>query len=128
MDATNRHHVLLVDDDEEIVAAVRFALEHAGYEVSVAADGTEALMRIERERPDLVLLDAVMPRRSGLIVLDRLRRHAGPSPPIIMMSGQNDPELEAFVLARGVNAFLRKPFDVEELLARVNSLLAEAAE
>jgi len=74
--------VLLVDDDESILEVISTAFEHRGYGVLEARDGSEALVRAERDAPDLVVLDLVMPRRSGFAVLDRLRqRHATPRTP-----------------------------------------------
>ncbi len=70
-----KKRVLLVDDDPELVESVRIALMSRGYEVLVACDGAEALARVERDRPDLMVLDLVMPRRSGLTVLDRMHAH-----------------------------------------------------
>ena len=74
--STVKKRVLVVDDDPELVASVRAALLTRGYDVSVAGDGAEALAQIERNRPDLMLLDLVMPRRSGFTVLDRMVRGA----------------------------------------------------
>ena len=68
------HRVLLVDDDESILEVIEAAFRRSGHEVLVARDGSEALVRAERDAPDLVVLDLVMPRRSGFAVLDRLRQ------------------------------------------------------
>ena len=70
----SRKRVLIVDDDEQIVEAVQMALEEKGYEVLTAGDGAEGLVRAERDEPDLILLDVVLPKRSGFTVLDHLRR------------------------------------------------------
>src|SRR3954463_16441318 len=66
--------VLLVDDDHEIVESVRYALEANGFEVLIARDGNQGLSMAEREDPDLVILDMMMPKRSGFLVLEKLRR------------------------------------------------------
>lgn len=118
----SQRRVLLVDDDEGVVSTVQFALERQSYTVIVARDGTEALKLLELHRPQLVILDAVMPHRSGVIVLEHLCKLQAP-PPIIMMSGQNDDRLREFALSCGVRAFLDKPFDIDDLLARVVELL-----
>ena len=65
---------MLVDDDHEIVESVRYALEDHGYEVLIARDGNQGLSMAEREDPDLVILDMMMPKRSGFLVLEKLRR------------------------------------------------------
>ena len=68
--------VLLVDDDTEIVESMRTVLESRGYEILVARDGNQGLMMAEKEEPDLVVLDMMMPKRSGFLVLEKLRRSA----------------------------------------------------
>jgi len=73
-EATKKKRILLVDDDPEIVEALRYALETRGYEILVARDGNQGLVMAEREDPDLVILDMMMPKRSGFLVLERLRR------------------------------------------------------
>lgn len=115
--------ILIVDDDAEIVDSVRFALERRGYEVLVARNGTEALMRIERDAPGLVILDVVMPQRSGFLVLDRVRQHGSVTPKIVMVTGQTEDRVREFAQSRGVDAFLLKPFDLDELLERIEELL-----
>src|SRR5258708_37784540 len=76
--------VLLVDDDGEIVEAMRYALETKGYEVLVARDGNQGLAMAEREDPDLLILDMMMPKRSGFLVLEKLRRNR-PAPLRVIM-------------------------------------------
>ena len=118
-----RKRVLLVDDDAEILEVTRMALEEHGYEVLLAHDGAEALMRGERDAPDLIILDVVMPKRSGFAVLKRLRSRHGGSPRIIVMTA-NDPErYKAHAESHGADAFLPKPFDIDQLLIKVDSLL-----
>ena len=115
--------ILVVDDDEEILETVRFALQDQGYEVLLAHDGQEGLMRAERDQPDLILLDIIMPKRSGFAVLERLRQSRIRSPRIIMLTANTDPRHLEFAESRGADAFLNKPFDMDELLATVESLL-----
>ena len=115
--------VLLVDDDEEILAAVEAALEQRGYEVLIARDGSEALMRVERDLPDLIILDVVMPKRSGFLVLDRIRRIDTRSPRIIMVTASDEPRHRTFAESRGIDAFVVKPFDLGKLLTKIDSLM-----
>lgn len=122
--AERTHRILLVEDDESIRESVRHALEQRGYEVITARDGAEGLMRVERDAPDLMILDMIMPRRSGLTVLERLHRSPMRRPKIIMVSAIEDPRQRDFALARGVDRFVLKPFDIDELLTDVESLLA----
>jgi DNA-binding response OmpR family regulator len=120
---TAKKRILVVDDDRELVESVRTALLTRGYEVLVAWDGAEALVRIERDRPDLMLLDLVMPRRSGFTVLDRMRRTSMRSTPIIMMTGTDEPRHRDTATRHGVRAFLAKPFAIEQLLTEVETIL-----
>ena len=121
--ATVRKRVLVVDDDPELVESVRVALVTRGYDVSVAGDGAEALAQIERVRPDLMLLDLVMPRRSGINVLDRMVRGAIRSTPVIMMTATDEIRHRECAALRGVSVFLSKPFPIEDLLAEVDTML-----
>ncbi len=118
-----KKRVLVVDDDQELVESVRTALSTRGYEVLVASDGAEALARIERDRPDLMVLDLVMPRRSGFTVLERMRRTAMRSTPVIMMTGTDEQRHRDAAALRGVSVFLSKPFAIEELLSEVETIL-----
>jgi DNA-binding response OmpR family regulator len=123
MAAVVKKRVLLVDDDAELVETVRIALITRGYEVLTASDGAEALARVERDRPDLMVLDLVMPRRSGLTVLDRMHRTAMRSTPIIMMTGTDELRHRDAARLRGVSVFLSKPFSIEQLLVEVETIL-----
>ena len=118
-----KKRVLLVDDDPELLESVRIALTMRGYEVLTACDGAEALARVERDRPDLMVLDLVMPRRSGLTVLDRMHRTAMRSTPIIMMTGTDEERHRDAAKLRGVSVFLSKPFAIEQLLSAVDTIL-----
>ncbi|MFP6769645.1 MAG: response regulator [Planctomycetaceae bacterium] len=120
------HRVLLVDDDESILEVIEAAFRRSGHEVLVARDGSEALVRAERDAPDLVVLDLVMPRRSGFAVLDRLRQRHASHPPIIIVTANTDPRYEQFAKEQGANVFLRKPFDVDKLLEIAGGLLESA--
>ena len=118
-----KKRVLLVDDDEEILEAMQIALAAHGYEVLLARDGSEALARAERDAPDVVVLDVVMPRRSGFAVLDRLRTGHSRTPRIVMVSGSHEPRYQEFAKSHGADAFLLKPFDFDRLLEKVDELL-----
>ncbi|MEX0717987.1 MAG: response regulator [Planctomycetaceae bacterium] len=115
-----RHRILVVDDDPDVLEACRVTLTDAGHEVLVARDGTEGLMRVERDAPDVLLLDVVMPKRSGFHVLERLRRRSPRrAPRIILMTADDRPELRDFADSLEVEAFLLKPFGMDELLETV---------
>ena len=124
MNEPGRHRVLLVDDDESILEVISTAFAHQGYTVLEARDGSEALVRAERDAPDLVVLDLIMPRRSGFAVLNRLRQRHATRPVIIVVTANTDPRHEQFAHDHGADAFFRKPFDVEVLLETAAELLA----
>lgn len=118
--------VLLAEDDPDVSALVRHVLEADGYRVEAVADGAEALRRFEERRPDLLVLDVMMPRLTGFEVLVRLREleDAGTPVPVLMLSaraGQDD-IVRGFEL--GVSDYVTKPFMIGELRARVRALLA----
>jgi len=118
-----RKRILLVDDDEQIIEAVQFALEERGYEVLTASDGAAGLMRAERDEPDLIVLDVVMPKRSGFAVLEHLSRSRHRTPPIIMLTANDEQRHRDYAASCGVAAFIAKPFDIGELMQTVDSLL-----
>ena len=82
----SNQRILLVDDDAEIIESLRLALEAHDYEVLIARDGNQGLALIEREAPDLVILDMMMPKRSGFLVLERLKRMGEKKQRIIMIT------------------------------------------
>jgi CheY-like chemotaxis protein len=121
--AEPRKRILLVDDDEQILASLRLALQERGYEVLLARDGAEGLARAERDVPDLIVLDVVMPRRSGLMTLDRLRRNPYRTPRIILVTGNDEPRHREFAESRRADAFFAKPFEIDALLEEIDRLL-----
>lgn len=120
---TNRRRVLIVDDDEAILEVVSTAFTRRGFEVSVARDGAEALVRAELDSPDLVVLDIIMPRRSGLAVLERIRERDDARPAVIVVTADTNPQHEVSARAHGASEFLEKPFDVATLIGLAESLL-----
>ena len=116
--------VLLVDDDPEIIEALRFALENRGYHVLIARDGNQGLAAAEKEDPDLVILDMMMPKRSGFLVLEKLRRtHATPVK-VIMITANEGSRHKAYAEMLGVDDYIRKPFAMDKLVEAVQRLLA----
>lgn len=121
---TANKRILIVDDDAEIIEAIKFALESRGYEVVVARDGNQGLAAAERDDPDLVLLDMMMPKRSGFLVLERLRQTRTVPVRIIMMTANEGSRHKQYAESLGVDDYLRKPFPIEKLLESVERLLA----
>jgi DNA-binding response OmpR family regulator len=116
--------ILLVDDDMEIVEAMRYALEAKGYQILVARDGNQGLALAEREDPDLVILDMMMPKRSGFLVLERLRRTRPIPVRVIMITANEGSRHKAYAEMLGVDDYIRKPFPMDRLIESVQRLLA----
>ena len=116
--------ILLVDDDAEIIESLRLALEANGYGVMIARDGNQGLAITEREDPDLVILDMMMPKRSGFLVLEKLRRTRENPPRIIMITANEGSRHKAYAEMLGVDDYIRKPFPMDRLMASIDRLLA----
>jgi len=117
--------ILVVDDEPKIVQLVRDYLERAGFAVSTARDGNEALMRARQERPDLILLDLGLPGLDGLEVTRRLRRDSGV--PIIMLTARDNETDKVVGLELGADDYVTKPFSPRELEARARAVLRRHA-
>jgi DNA-binding response OmpR family regulator len=116
--------ILLVDDDAEVIEAMRYALEGRGFQVLIARDGNQGLAMAEREDPDLVILDMMMPKRSGFLVLEKLRRTRPVPVRIIMVTANEGSRHKAYAEMLGVDDYIRKPFAMDRLLDTVDRLLA----
>ena len=116
--------ILLVDDDDAIRRLVRKVLEPYGYVVTGASSGKEALEKLLESKPDLILLDYVLPDMDGLVLLELIRARLGDSPtPIICLTGKTDISTKTKALEAGATDYITKPFDVRELVARVGTQL-----
>ena len=117
--------VLIVDDELEIMHAVQAILEDEGFNVLTAADGLEALALLDQQRPDVILMDVMMPRLSGYEVLRLIREQkaAAASAPVILMSCVN-PHVKQSDF--GWQYFLKKPFAIEDLVAAIRRLAGSA--
>lgn len=120
--------VLIADDEPNIVASLEFLMTKGGYEVGVARNGDEALALVESFAPDLVLLDVMMPRRSGYEVCQRMRERPDWSHIRIVMLSAKGREVEVNKgLSLGADAYVTKPFSNRELMAQVAALLGGEA-
>ncbi len=116
--------VLIADDEPNIVISLEFLLRREGFEVLVACDGAEALAKAQAERPDLVLLDVMMPKMNGFDVCQALRADPELAAMRVMMLTAKGRETEVSKgLGLGADAYMTKPFSTKELVARVRSLL-----
>lgn len=115
--------ILLVDDDAEIVESLRLALESNGYTVLIARDGNQGLALSERENPDLVILDMMMPKRSGFLVLERMRRTRDTPLRVIMITANEGSRHKAYAEMLGVDDYIRKPFPMDRLIDSVQRLI-----
>ncbi|WP_322801348.1 response regulator transcription factor [Thermoflexus sp.] len=122
---SHRPRILLVDDEPDLLAELTSLLERFGFCVLTARHGEEALRRIAEERPDLVVLDVLMPRLDGREVLRRLRQ-AGDWTPVILLTRVGTPAERAFSLQEGADDYLNKPFEPMELVARIQAVLRRA--
>lgn len=116
--------VLIADDEQNIVISLEFLMKREGYQVQVANDGEEAVRRIRAEPPDLVLLDVMMPKKSGFEVCQEIRSDpemAGIR--ILMLTAKGRDTEVAKGLALGADAYMTKPFSTRELVDKVRSLL-----
>lgn len=120
--------VLVAEDEPNIVASLEFLLGRAGYEVSVARTGSEALRLVHSVVPDLLLLDVMMPGHDGFEVCKRVRSvPALAAVRIVMLTARGLEEERGAGLALGADAYITKPFSTKELLATVNRLLPATA-
>jgi DNA-binding response OmpR family regulator len=117
--------ILIVEDEPNMVAGLRDNFEFEGYQVLTAADGVAGLERALSESPDLVILDVMMPRMSGLDVCKQLKAKK-PSMPIIMLTARGQEVDKVVGLELGADDYVTKPFSIRELLARVKAVLRRA--
>ena len=116
-----KHRILVIDDEESIVDSICFALEREGYEVQSAANAADALKALDKALPDLVLLDVMLPDRSGLDLCTFIRFLG--EVPILMVSARDSLEDKVLGLEAGADDYLVKPFKFKELIARVRALM-----
>ncbi|HEU5347334.1 MAG TPA: response regulator transcription factor [Ktedonobacterales bacterium] len=124
MDNQPLQRLLVVDDEMAITNVIRLGMEHAGFQVSCAAEGYHALDMAQRLKPDLVILDVMLPDLDGFEVCRRLRENqATINIPILMLTAKDEVRDRVQGLNIGADDYLTKPFDMAELLARVRALL-----
>ena len=117
--------ILIVEDEPNMVAGLRDNFEYEGYEVLTASDGAEGLGRALNDAPDLVILDVMMPKMSGLDVCKQLKAKR-PSVPVIMLTARGQEVDKVVGLELGADDYVTKPFSIRELLARIKAVLRRA--
>jgi two-component system alkaline phosphatase synthesis response regulator PhoP len=121
--------ILIADDEPSIVAALEFLLQRNGYEVHVARNGEEALELVDAHNPDLVLLDVMMPVKSGYEVCMRMREREGSRHiKIIMLSAKGRDAEVTKGLSMGADVYVTKPFSTRELMVKIKALLGQGPE
>ena len=113
--------ILVVDDEELLVKGIRFNLQNEGYEVLTGSDGIEAVQTAQLERPDLIVLDVMMPRMDGLTACSKIREFS--NVPIILLTAKVEDMDKLMGFEHGADDYLTKPFNILELKARIRALL-----
>ena len=117
--------VLIVDDDYEVADPVKYALEGLGFEVTHVPDGDRGVEAVDRLKPDLMVLDMMMPGRSGFLVLEHLRRTKRVGIRVIMVTGNEGERHQAYARMLGADDYIHKPFSMDKLVASAKALLNE---
>ena len=117
--------ILVVDDEALLVKGIRFNLMNEGYEVITGSNGLEAVAQVQSQRPDLVILDVMMPEMDGLTACGKIREFS--DVPIIMLTAKTDDMDKLLGFDHGVDDYLTKPFNILELKARIRALLRRTA-
>jgi len=117
--------ILLVDDDKDILAAMESALKDEGPELLTARDGNEAIAAAQEREPDLVVLDMMLPKRSGFLVMEKLKRERqeGKMPRVIMITANLGQRHKQYAQSLGIDEYLNKPFRMEKLVELAKKLL-----
>ena len=117
--------ILIVDDDPDILTAIRAGLADSGATIETASDGGSAVSMAEQHNPDLVILDIMLPQKSGFLVLEKLRqgKPRTAKPRVIMITGNQGKRHKQYAESLGVDAYLNKPFRMDALLDATAKLL-----
>lgn len=123
----NGKRILIVDDDPDILTAIRASLEETGAAIDTASDGNTAVNLAEQKQPDLVILDIMLPQKSGFLVLEKLRagKPRGEKPYVVMITGNQGRRHRQYAESLGVNEYLNKPFPMERLIDVTERLLTK---
>jgi len=119
--------ILIVEDESSLVEVLKMRFERNGYSVDIASDGQEALAKVRADRPNLILLDIMLPKIDGykvcrILKFDEKYKHI----PVLMLTAKTQEEDKTLGFNVGANAYITKPFDTKELIQKVKELLGEA--
>lgn len=119
--------VLIVDDDTDILTAIEVAFKETGAEVSTAKDGATAVREATANEPDLIVLDAMLPQKSGFLVLEKLKakKPRGSKPYIIMITANTGKRHQAWAESLGADGYINKPFVMDRLIEAAGKVLAK---
>ena len=117
--------VLLVDDDRDILTAIQSALSDTGVTILTASDGDQAIVQAQEHSPDLIVLDMMLPKRSGFLVLEKLKRGKEPTDPprVIMITANPGTRHKIYAESQGVDLYIHKPFRMEKLIESIKEML-----
>jgi len=119
-----KNRILIIDDDKELVEMIRFRLEREGYSVITAFDGESGIEKAHREKPDLIILDVMMPGKDGFTVCDNLKSSADTCLiPIIFLSAKSQEEDQKLAYQLGSQFYIKKPYDPEVLLDTIRKAI-----
>lgn len=118
----NQKRVLIVDDDPDVLAIIKQAMQSEGALTQCCSDGNTAVHICESDPPDLILLDMMLPKRSGFLVLERVKQSDNP-PVVIMVTANEGKRHEAYAETLGVDAYMHKPIRLEKLILMAEELL-----
>jgi len=119
------HRILIVDDDPEVRDSIDHALRAEGAKTMTCSDGNTAVRLCETEKPDLVVLDMMLPKRSGFLVLEKIKKFDDP-PHVVMVTANEGKRHQTWAESLGVDGYLNKPFRMERLIEKIEKLLAPA--
>lgn len=117
--------ILIIEDEKDISNLLTARLHNAGYEIAAAIDATQGIQMIHREKPDLIILDLMLPAGGGLLVLESLSKSSKVRyVPVVVLTGIQDEEYKKRVLTYNIDAYFEKPYNAEQLLKKINEILS----
>ncbi len=117
--------ILLVDDDAEVLSSIGTSLQARGYQVLMASNGSDAVVVTERDKPDLLILDLVLPKKNGFAVMKEIHSKVDQRIPVILITGCEDHRYESRARVLGARDFLRKPFSLQQLVSSIERFVRD---